>query len=69
MCFSIFQKKIDDEVFYSIQLPNIERKSYYVQAVFNLDLGGSNIELGASNLYSEPIKIDLTKKQKTILLK
>lgn len=52
-----------------ILLPNIERKSYYVQAVFNLDLGGSNIELGASNLYSEPIKIDLTKKQKTILLK
>ena len=51
----------DNAVSYPVELSNIERGAYYVQAVFDLNLGDANIGTSSGNLYSEPIKIDLTK--------
>ena len=51
----------DDAVSYPVELSNIERGEYYVQAVFDLNLGGANIGASSGNLYSAPIKVNLTK--------
>ena len=51
----------DDALSYPVELSNIERGEYYVQVVFDFNLGDANIGTSSGNLYSDPIKIDLTK--------
>jgi hypothetical protein len=51
----------DDAVSFPVELSNIERGEYYVQAVFDLNLGDYNIGNSSGNIYSEPIKVNLTK--------
>jgi hypothetical protein len=52
----------DDAVSYPVELSNIERGEYYAQAVFDLNLGDFNIGNSSGNIYSDPIKVNLTKK-------
>ncbi len=51
----------DDALSYPVELSNIERGEYYVQAVFDLNLGDANIGGSAGNFYSEAIKVNLNK--------
>ncbi|GHC59437.1 alpha/beta hydrolase-fold protein [Ulvibacter litoralis] len=51
----------DTSISYPVELSNIERGTYYVQAVFDLNLGDATIGKSTGNLYSEPIRVDLTK--------
>jgi pimeloyl-ACP methyl ester carboxylesterase len=51
----------DDAVSYPVELSNIERGEYYVQAVFDLAIGEANIGSSSGNIYSNPIKVNLTK--------
>ncbi|WP_452230107.1 alpha/beta hydrolase-fold protein [Lacinutrix sp. MEBiC02404] len=56
----------DDAISYPVELSNIERGTYYIQAVFDLNLGDANIGTSTGNIYSEPIRIDLDKNFKTV---
>ncbi|WP_117879813.1 alpha/beta hydrolase-fold protein [Aureibaculum luteum] len=56
----------DDAVSYPVELTNIERGLYYAQVVFDRNLGDSNIGSSAGNLYSTPIKVDVTKNVETV---
>jgi len=57
----------DDAISYPVALSNIERGTYYVQAVFDLNLyGDANIGTSTGNIYSEPIRVDLDKNFKTV---
>ena len=56
----------DKAISYPVELSNIERGEYYVQAVFDLNLGDSNIGSSTGNLYSEPIRVNLSKQFDTI---
>jgi len=51
----------DDAVSFPVELSNIERGEYYVQAVFDLDIGEANIGSSSGNLYSTPIRVNLDK--------
>ncbi|WP_194550812.1 alpha/beta hydrolase-fold protein [Zobellia nedashkovskayae] len=51
----------DDAISYPVELSNIERGEYYVQAVFDMNLGDANIGSSSGNFYSESTKINLTK--------
>ncbi|WP_372755202.1 alpha/beta hydrolase-fold protein [Labilibaculum sp.] len=52
----------DTAVSHPVELSNIERGEYYAQVVFDLNLGDFNIGNSSGNIYSEPIKVNLTKK-------
>ncbi|WP_310381747.1 alpha/beta hydrolase-fold protein [Flavobacterium sp.] len=54
----------DTAISYAVKLSNIERGEYYVQAVWDRNLGGRNIGNSPENLYSKPIKINLTRNTK-----
>ncbi|WP_172441789.1 alpha/beta hydrolase-fold protein [Formosa algae] len=51
----------DHAISYPVALSNIERGTYYVQAVFDLNLGDGNIGSGTGNLYSEPVRVEIDK--------
>ena len=51
----------DKAISYPVNLSDIERGEYYVQAVWDRNLGGRNIGNSAGNMFSEPIKITLDK--------
>ena len=51
----------DRAISYPVELSNIERGEYYVQAVFDLNEGDANIGTSVGNLYSKPIRVNLTK--------
>lgn len=46
---------------YPVKLSDIERGEYYVQAVWDRNLGGRAISASPGNLYSKPQKVTLTK--------
>lgn len=52
----------DNAISYPVELSNIERGEYYVQVVFDRNLGDFNIGTSWGNLYSDPIRVDLTKR-------
>ena len=53
---------IDDRAkAFPVKLSDIERGEYYVQAVFDRNLGGRAISQSPGNLYSLPVKVTLTK--------
>lgn len=69
-CFRVFVKSIqpgeaviiDDKAISSpVPLSDLERNSYYVQAVWDRDLGGRSIGNSPGNLYSVVQKVKLTK--------
>ena len=69
-CFRIYVKNIkpgtavvfdDKAISYPVALSDMERNSYYVQAVFDRDLGGRNIGESPGNLYSKSQKVTLSK--------
>ncbi|MBS1605852.1 MAG: hypothetical protein JST42_24550, partial [Bacteroidetes bacterium] len=51
----------DRAVAYPVRLSDLERGEYYVQAVWDRDLGGRAIAASPGNLYSLPVKVKLTK--------
>lgn len=46
---------------FPVKLSDIERGDYYVQAVFDRNLGGRAISGSPGNIYSRPVKVTLTK--------
>jgi hypothetical protein len=54
----------DKAISYPAVLSDLERNEYYVQAVWDRDLGGRAISESPGNIYSKPIKIKLTKNVK-----
>lgn len=75
-CFRVVVKNIqpgqavviDDKAISSpVPLSDLERNSYYVQAVWDRDLGGRAIGNSPGNLYSETQKIKLTKNYNQVI--
>jgi hypothetical protein len=69
-CFSVYVKNVKPEqsiVFddkataYPVPLSDIERGQYYVQAVWDRDLGGRAISESPGNLYSASQRVNITK--------
>ena len=69
-CFRLYVKNLkagkavvfdDKAISYPVTLSDMERNSYYVQAVFDRNLGGRSIGQSSGNLYSASKKITLTK--------
>jgi len=69
-CFAIEVNKIkpnttvvfdDKALSFPVNLSDIERGEYYAQVVWDRNLGGRNIGNSEGNMYSEPIKIKITK--------
>ncbi|MFI2743519.1 alpha/beta hydrolase-fold protein [Zhouia sp. PK063] len=69
-CFSVSVKNIepgqsiiidDNAVSFPTKLSEIERGAYYVQVVWDRNLGGRSIAESAGNFYNSSKKIDLTK--------
>jgi len=56
----------DKAISYPAALSDLERNEYYVQAVWDRDLGGRAIAESPGNIYSKPIKIKLTKDVKNV---
>ncbi|MEO5591617.1 MAG: hypothetical protein ABIR15_20275, partial [Chitinophagaceae bacterium] len=53
---------IDDKAAaYPAKLSDIERGEYYVQAVWDRNSGGRAISMSPGNIYSKPVKVQLTK--------
>src|SRR6476646_6171201 len=71
-CFRVAVKNIkpgqpvlfdDAAVSYPVPLSDIERGEYYVQAVWDKNLGGRSISNSAGNIYKRSIKIKIIKKR------
>ena len=56
----------DKAISYPVNLSDIERGEYYVQAVWDRNLGGRSIGNSLNNMFSEPVKINLTKNTKEV---
>src|SRR5689334_1919826 len=56
----------DKATSYPAVLSDLERNEYYVQAVWDRDLGGRAIPESPGNMYSKTIKIKLTKNLKDV---
>src|ERR1700694_3344968 len=50
----------DAALAYPVPLSEIERGDYYVQAVWDKDLGGRSISNSPGNMYNQPVKLKLT---------
>ena len=75
-CFSVFAKNIqpgeaitidDNAISYPTSLSNIERGEYYVQIVWDRNLGGRSIAASPGNLYNLSEKINITKDTKKVI--
>lgn len=51
----------DNAISYPVKLSEIERGTYYVQAVWDKNLGGRSIAGSPGNVYSNPVKVTITK--------
>ncbi len=74
-CFSVFAKDIkpgqtividDNAISYPTSLSDIERGEYYVQIVWDRNLGGRSIAASPGNMYNPSIKINITKDTKNL---
>lgn len=74
-CFAIEVKNVqpgqsvvfdDKAVSYPTVLSDLERNEYYVQAVWDRDLGGRAVSESPGNIFSKSIKIKLTKDLKKV---
>jgi len=69
-CYSINVKNarpeslviLDDKATsYPVKLSDMERGEYYVQAIWDRNLGGRSIAASPGNIYSQPVKVTFTK--------
>src|SRR5580692_6676811 len=69
-CFAITVKNLmpgdsvlfdDKAISYPVALSDLEKGDYYVQAVWDRNLGGRAIAESPGNMYSSPMKVRLTK--------
>jgi hypothetical protein len=69
-CFAIAVKNVqpgdtvvfdDKAISYPVVLSDLERGDYYMQAVWDRNLGGRAIAESPGNIYSAPVKLSLTK--------
>jgi hypothetical protein len=51
----------DEAISFPVQLSDLERGEYYVQAIWDRNLGGRSITNSLGNIYSRPINATLTK--------
>ena len=74
-CFAVDVKNIqpgqqvvfdDKAVSYPAVLSDLERNEYYIQAVWDRNLGGRAISGSPGNIYSKPVRIQLTKDLKKV---
>ena len=74
-CFSVFAKDVkpgqeiiidDNAISYPTSLSDIERGDYYVQIVWDRNLGGRSISESPGNMYNTTIKINITKDDKKV---
>lgn len=74
-CFAIEVKNVppghavifdDKAISYPAVLSDLERNEYYVQAVWDRDLGGRAIAESPGNMYSRPVKVKFTKDTKKV---
>jgi len=74
-CHSIYINKakpeslviIDDKATsYPVKLSDMERGEYFVQAVWDRNLGGRSIGASPGNIYSQPVKVTFTKDTRKI---
>jgi enterochelin esterase-like enzyme len=72
-CFSVFVKDIqpgqaividNNAISYPVPLTDIERGEYYVQIVWDRNLGGRAIATSSGNLYNPSIRINITRDTK-----
>ena len=69
-CFAIDVKNVkpgqsvlfdDKAISFPATISNLERNEYYVQVVWDRDLGGRAISESPGNIYAKPVKVKLTK--------
>ena len=74
-CFRIAVKDVkpnqvvtfdDAAVSFPVVLSNIERGEYYVEAVWDNNLGGRAIGSSPGNLYNKPVKLNITKERNQV---
>jgi S-formylglutathione hydrolase FrmB len=56
----------DNAVSYPVEISNLERGTYYVQAVFDRNLGGQFIGMSPGNIYSNSMQVHLDKNYNAI---
>jgi hypothetical protein len=75
-CFRIAVKNVkpneavvfdDAAISYPMPISEIERGEYYVQAVWDKNLGGRSIAESPGNIYNQSIKLHLTKPTKPVI--
>jgi S-formylglutathione hydrolase FrmB len=75
-CFSITVQNIkpntvvvfdDAALSYPVHLSDIERGEYYVQAVWDRNLGGRSIANSPGNMYDTPVKVTLIKNSQQVI--
>jgi hypothetical protein len=74
-CFKLYVKDVqpgaainfnDHAASFPVPLTEIERGDYYVQVVYDRNLGGRSIAGSPGNLYSLPVKVKIDKKQNKV---
>ena len=75
-CYTVFVKNVmpneaitidDNAISYPCSLSDMERGDYYIQIVWDRNLGGRSIASSAGNLYNSSEKVHITKNAKTVL--
>jgi S-formylglutathione hydrolase FrmB len=75
-CFAIDVKNIkpggkvvfdDAAISYPVALSDIERGEYYVQAVWDRNLGGRAISNSPGNMYNEPVRVKIAKGSQQVI--
>jgi hypothetical protein len=56
----------DQAISFPVQLSDLERGEYYIQAIWDRNLGGRSIANSLGNIYSQPMNATLTKDTKKI---
>lgn len=57
----------DNAISYPVKLSEIERGTYYVQAVWDKNAGGRSIEASPGNIFSKPIRVTITTNDKQVI--
>ena len=57
----------DNAISYPVKLSEIERGTYYVQAVYDKNEGGRSIEGSPGNIFSKPVQVTITANDKQVI--
>ncbi len=75
-CYAVTAKNVksggniifdDNAISYPVKLSEIERGTYFVQAVWDKNEGGRSIEGSAGNIFSKPIQVTITTNDKQVI--